>query len=88
MAPDLILGIETSCDETAAAVVRDGRAALADVVSTQIDIHRRWGGVVPAPLCQAHGVFANWPAMAFGNAWRKTPMTWACFTASALPSMK
>ena len=43
----LTLGLETSCDETAAAVVRDGREVLSDVVSTQIDIHRRWGGVVP-----------------------------------------
>ncbi|MBL9038095.1 MAG: tRNA (adenosine(37)-N6)-threonylcarbamoyltransferase complex transferase subunit TsaD, partial [Archangium sp.] len=50
----LCLGIETSCDETAAAVVRDGRVALSDVVSTQIDIHRRWGGVVPEVASRAH----------------------------------
>jgi N6-L-threonylcarbamoyladenine synthase len=37
-----VLGIETSCDETAAAVVEDGRRALSDVVATQIEIHRRW----------------------------------------------
>lgn len=52
----LCLGIETSCDETAAAVVRDGRVALADVVSTQIDIHRRWGGVVPEVASRNHVV--------------------------------
>ncbi len=52
----LCLGIETSCDETAAAVVRDGREALSDVVSTQIDIHRRWGGVVPELASRNHVV--------------------------------
>lgn len=50
------LGIETSCDETAAALVRDGREVLADVVSTQIDIHRRWGGVVPELASRNHVV--------------------------------
>jgi N6-L-threonylcarbamoyladenine synthase len=52
----LTLGIETSCDETAAAVIRDGREVLADVVSTQIDIHRRWGGVVPELASRNHVV--------------------------------
>src|SRR3954463_2550519 len=52
----LTLGIETSCDETAAAVVRDGREVLSDVVSTQIDIHRRWGGVVPELASRNHVV--------------------------------
>jgi N6-L-threonylcarbamoyladenine synthase len=52
----LVLGIETSCDETAAAVVRDGRVALSDVVSTQMDIHRRWGGVVPELASRNHVV--------------------------------
>jgi len=51
-----ILGIETSCDETAAAVVEDGRRALSDVVATQIDIHRRWGGVVPELASRNHVV--------------------------------
>jgi N6-L-threonylcarbamoyladenine synthase len=50
----LVLGIETSCDETAAAVVRDGRVALSDVVSSQIDVHKRWGGVVPELASRAH----------------------------------
>ena len=49
-----ILGIESSCDETAAAVVDDGRRALSDVVSTQIDIHRRWGGVIPELASRNH----------------------------------
>ena len=51
-----VLGIETSCDETAAAVVEDGRRALSDVVSTQIEIHRRFGGVVPELASRNHVV--------------------------------
>lgn len=43
----LILGIESSCDETGAAIVKDGRYLLSDVVASQIDIHNRYGGVVP-----------------------------------------
>lgn len=43
----LVLGIESSCDETGAAVVRDGRYLLSNVVASQIDIHNRYGGVVP-----------------------------------------
>jgi N6-L-threonylcarbamoyladenine synthase len=52
----LVLGIETSCDETAAAVTRDGREALSDVVSSQIEVHRRWGGVVPELASRNHVV--------------------------------
>ncbi|HVP67529.1 MAG TPA: tRNA (adenosine(37)-N6)-threonylcarbamoyltransferase complex transferase subunit TsaD [Anaeromyxobacteraceae bacterium] len=51
-----VLGIETSCDETAAAVVEDGRRALSDVVATQIDVHRRYGGVVPELASRNHVV--------------------------------
>ena len=50
----LILGLETSCDETAAAVVRDGRLVLSNVVSTQHDLHERFGGVVPEIASRAH----------------------------------
>jgi N6-L-threonylcarbamoyladenine synthase len=49
-----VLGIETSCDETAAAVVADGRRALSDVVATQIELHRKWGGVVPELASRNH----------------------------------
>ena len=49
-----ILGIETSCDETAAAVVRDGREVLSSVVYTQISLHRPYGGVVPEIASRAH----------------------------------
>lgn len=49
-----ILGIETSCDETAAAVVKDGRIVLSNVVYTQIPLHRPYGGVVPEIASRAH----------------------------------
>ncbi len=49
-----ILGIETSCDETAAAVVKDGREVLSNVVYTQIPLHRPYGGVVPEIASRAH----------------------------------
>src|SRR2546423_6363074 len=43
----LVLGIESSCDETGAAIVRDGRYVLSNVVASQVEIHNRYGGVVP-----------------------------------------
>jgi len=49
-----VLAIETSCDETAAAVVRDGREVLSSVVSSQVDIHSRYGGVVPEIASRKH----------------------------------
>ena len=50
----LILGIESSCDETAAAVVKDGKEMLSSVISSQIDIHKKWGGVVPEIASREH----------------------------------
>ncbi|RJQ30440.1 MAG: tRNA (adenosine(37)-N6)-threonylcarbamoyltransferase complex transferase subunit TsaD [Peptococcaceae bacterium] len=50
----LIMGIETSCDETAAAVVADGVAILSNVVSSQVDAHRKFGGVVPEVASRKH----------------------------------
>ena len=47
MTRGLVLAIETSCDETAAAVVAEGKHVLSSVVSSQVDIHARYGGVVP-----------------------------------------
>ena len=49
-----ILAIESSCDETAAAVVEDGRHILSNVISTQIEIHAKWGGVVPELASRRH----------------------------------
>ena len=50
----LILGIESSCDETAAAVVADGQEILSSVVASQVDIHRKYGGVVPELASREH----------------------------------
>ena len=50
----IILGIETSCDETAAAVVRDGREILSNVVVSQIDIFAKYGGVIPEVAARSH----------------------------------
>jgi N6-L-threonylcarbamoyladenine synthase len=50
----LILGIETSCDETSVSVVEDGRRILSNIVSSQIDIHRKYGGVVPELASRKH----------------------------------
>ena len=50
----LILGIESSCDETAAAVVQDGERILSNVVVSQIEIHREFGGVVPELASRKH----------------------------------
>lgn len=49
-----ILAIETSCDETAAAVVRDGTEVLSNVVASQMDVHERFGGVVPEVASRKH----------------------------------
>jgi N6-L-threonylcarbamoyladenine synthase len=49
-----VLGIETSCDETAAAVVKDGRDILSSVVASQLDLHAEYGGVVPELACRKH----------------------------------
>lgn len=49
-----VLGIESSCDETAASVVEDGRRLLSNVVNSQIDIHAQYGGVVPEVAARSH----------------------------------
>ena len=43
----MVLGIESSCDETACAVVKNGREVLSNIIASQIEVHRRFGGVVP-----------------------------------------
>jgi N6-L-threonylcarbamoyladenine synthase len=50
----LVLGIETSCDETSAAVVRGGTELLSNVISSQMDVHRKFGGVVPEVASRRH----------------------------------
>ncbi len=54
-----VLGIETSCDETAAAVVKDGRVLLSNVISSQIPLHRKFGGVVPEVASRNHTLSIN-----------------------------
>jgi N6-L-threonylcarbamoyladenine synthase len=49
-----ILGIETSCDETAAAVVEEGTAILSNIIASQVDIHSRYGGIVPEVASRQH----------------------------------
>lgn len=50
----LVLGIESSCDETSVAIVEDGRKVLSNVISSQIDIHKLYGGVVPEIASRKH----------------------------------
>ncbi|HVR28535.1 MAG TPA: tRNA (adenosine(37)-N6)-threonylcarbamoyltransferase complex transferase subunit TsaD [Thermoanaerobaculia bacterium] len=57
----LVLGIETSCDDTACAVVDGAGAVLSSVVSSQLEAHREWGGVVPEIASREH--LRNWPAV-------------------------
>ena len=51
---DIVLGLESSCDETAAAVVRNGTQVLSSIVSSQVPVHRQYGGVVPELASRAH----------------------------------
>lgn len=59
MKETIILAIESSCDETAVAVIKNGHEIMANVVSTQIEIHRRYGGVVPEIASRKHLEFIN-----------------------------
>src|SRR3989344_7207261 len=50
----ILLGLETSCDETGAAIVREGREILANVIASSSDIHQKYGGVFPELACRRH----------------------------------
>ena len=54
MSKKVILAIESSCDETSAAVVVDGREVLSNVIASQIDTHKKYGGVVPEVASRMH----------------------------------
>lgn len=54
-----VLGIETSCDETSAAVVTDGREVVSDIVASQVDLHAKYGGVVPEIASRKHVELLN-----------------------------
>ena len=49
-----IMGIETSCDETAVAIIKNGREIVANVIASQIESHKRFGGVVPEIASRHH----------------------------------
>jgi len=50
----LVLGIETSCDETSAALVADGRTVLSNIIANQLELHRKYGGIVPEIAARRH----------------------------------
>ena len=50
----IVLGVETSCDETSVSIVKDGKKVLSNVIYTQIDIHKLYGGVVPEVASRHH----------------------------------
>ncbi len=59
MKKDLIFAIETSCDESACAIVEDGRKVISSIISTQIPIHREYGGVIPEVAAREHLLTIN-----------------------------
>lgn len=68
-----ILGIETSCDETAAAVIEDGSKIVSNIVASQIDIHARYGGIVPEVASRQH-ILTIIPVL--GKAMAEAKVTW------------
>lgn len=77
----MILGIETSCDETAAAVVENGTKILSNAVASQIDIHRRFGGVVPEVASRHH---VDQITIVCEEAMKESGMTWSDLDAIAV----
>jgi len=69
----IVLGIESSCDETAAAIVEDGKRLLSNVVNSQVDIHAEYGGVVPEVAARSHIEVIN-PVIR--QAMREANVTW------------
>jgi N6-L-threonylcarbamoyladenine synthase len=76
-----ILAIETSCDETSVAIVRDGRQVLANIIASQIDIHQKYGGVVPEVASRQHILYIT-PVLK--EALEKANFTWADIDAVAV----
>lgn len=76
-----ILGIETSCDETAVAIVKDGRELLSNVVASQIEMHRPYGGVFPEVASRQH-VLAMLPTL--DDALQQASLTWDDLAAIAV----
>ena len=81
-----VLGIESSCDETAAAIVEDGFRMLSNVVQSQIDIHAHFGGVVPEIAARSH-IEAISPVV--DEALAQADCTWAVsYTHLTLPTKR
>lgn len=69
----VVLGIESSCDETAAAIVKNGREVLSNVIHSQIDIHEKFGGVVPEIASRKHIEAISYVV---SEALKQADMTW------------
>jgi len=87
----LVLGLETSCDETAAAVVEDGRKILASAVASQVEMHRRYGGVFPEVASRQHvldivPVIRQALAQAMGTSPDEVRLPWQALDALAVTS--
>ena len=83
----LILGLESSCDETACAIVKDGREVLANVVSSQIKTHEKFGGVVPEVAAREHLNSIN---LVIKEAYKQaqiTPDKLDCFSSTVGPGL-
>ncbi len=83
----LILGLESSCDETACAIVKDGREVLANIVSSQIKTHEKFGGVVPEVAAREHLNSIN---LIIKEAYKQaqiTPDELDCFSATVGPGL-
>src|SRR5690625_3495755 len=76
-----ILGIETSCDETAVAIVKNGKEIVSNVVSSQIESHRRFGGVVPEIASRHH---VEQITFVLEEAFQKTNLSWEDIDAIAV----
>lgn len=77
----IILAIETSCDETAVAIVKNGREVIANVVSSQIDSHKRFGGVVPEIASRHH---VEQITVVIDEAMKESGLTWDSIDAIAV----
>ena len=55
----LTLGIESSCDDTSIAIVKDGIYSIVNLISSQIEVHKRFGGVVPEVASRSHGRYGG-----------------------------
>src|SRR5690625_905908 len=73
-----MLGIETSCDETAVAIVKNGREIIANVVASQIESHKRFGGVVPEIASRHH---VEQITIVLEEAFRQANLSWDDITA-------